>query len=1085
MAHYNAEAEPFEEASGGLSEISFFFLISLPQIQGNRSGQRRPSPGELDAFYRDMERTDLERKLSKPKRSSSIWSRKSLRRTSTNQSQSQPQPASAAKLTSPSTSSLANAYPRSLNGHDRGESADTVPPMPIMLSRSIVPDRLPELPAWYKENTNHSVRYPIHNPVGPRWYKNHHLVAPASTRPSRPPSVFSPSFPPIASSGEAGPAPSRSASNSPLPTPNSSQTDMRPRSRKTSQTARDNVDLLDVSDPWGAPWHHESPYDVGLSSSPASFEESGHSSPTAHGPTNAHAAASRSRSTSVATAQNRRKTVTPSPLSQSTSAIHLQVPEKAQISRKLSKRRTVGIFGRHTSAPTTPSDETNPRGESPASLGSSFLAPTSKNDRRGSVLGRLAKRFSIIRKPLPVAAPMQVIRQPSPEKRQPSPEKRQPSPEKRQPSPEKFHAPEPVKRVPPPLLHQESSFVVIHPQPEPARVEVDRTSSISIEAEVPYTMGRLTVANPDPGSVESTPVQREISLPREERAVEHERVPTDETIHSTSSKSPIAMQGVQLPARSPEPVASSSSLSVPSQRHSSSTIEPRPTSRSASPPPLSPPPPPPPEKPFQTPYREERSSSGPPASTERSSSPLTSKAQPSRGRVQSPPAGTSTSAGRPPSQSPTKAPAGRPQSQSPTKAKPMLEKPQPPPPSSPSPKLPAVPFPPHFEPPPVSPSDLAYMLPEMTADISPLSTSSILVNPPTPYTKEKPMPDEPDPAPPPVPSKRPSRDPSPVSVTGRETETFRLVRSASGTVYASSETIRAAGEQWEVIESSKSKGKNRSQDWESDSRKEQRRQAKADKEPDPDQRKSRSERYNRRSADGHHHRAPIPETLLSSSPPHQDRSKRDDERERKAERKPVNVDKPQPAPPGPAPPLPTRNPSRTSKSARPTSEVPTAEDMNQMKAREAWDMDRLWKARSMSGMEANGIAAAPVPPSVPPVPVPNGRSTEDLPAVYGSSHTAFMVSTPFQPPSSSTPIYYSMPPAPPSVVYPAGYPFDVGTPSTNHASPSSSEHASLSSHQPLPNPLPEPPRESPYEPAPLTLPDYWGKYAAASVTTAH
>ncbi|KAF7337449.1 Apolipoprotein n-acyltransferase [Mycena sanguinolenta] len=1062
MAHYNAEAEPFEEAS-----------------EGNRSGQRRPSPGELDAFYRQMERTDLERKLSKPKRSSSIWSRKS-RRASTGP----PQPGSASQLTSPSTSSLAHAQPRSVNGHDRGESADTVPPMPIMLSRSIVPDRLPELPAWYKENTNHFVRYPLHNPVGPRWYKNYHLTAPANPRPSGPPSVFSASFPPIASSGEAGPAPSRSASNSPLPTPNSSQTDMRPRSRKTSQTARDNVDLLDASDPWGAPWHHESPYDVGLSSSPASFEENGHSSPTAHAAPNGRAGTIRSLSPSVQTAQNRRKTVTPSPLSQSTSAIHLQVPEKAQISRKLSKRRTVGIFGRHTSAPTSPADETSPRGESPASLGPSFLAPTSKSDRRGSVLGRLVKRFSVIRKPQPVVAPMQVLRTPSPEKRQPSPEKRQPSPEK-------LHAPEPVKRVPPPLLHQEESFVVIHPQPEPVRVEVDRTSSISIEAEIPYTMGRLTVANPDPGSVESTPVQREIPLPREERAVEHERVPTDETAHSTPTQSPIVMPGIQLPqspARSPEPVASSSSLPVPSQRYSSNTVELQPTSPAASTPPLSPPPPPPPEKPFPILYHEERPFSGPPASlsTERSSSP--SKAQSSRGRVQSPPAGTSASVGRPPSQSPTKAPVGRPQSQSPTKGKPMLEKPQPPPPpsspSSPSPKLPAVPFPPHFEQPPVSPSDLAYTLPEMTADISPLSTSSMLVNPPTPYTKDKPIPDEPEPAPPPVPSKRSSRDPSPVSVTGRETETFRLVRSASGTVYASSETIRAAGEQWEVIESSssKNKGKNRSQDWENDSRKEQRRQAKAEKELEPDQRKPRSERRKRRSADGT--RASIPEPFVSPPPPQQERSKRDDERERKAERKPVDVDKPQPAPPGPAPPVPARNPSRTSKSARPTSEVPTAADMNQMKAREAWDMDRLWKARSMSGMEANGVAVTPGPaPPVPPMPAPNGRSTENPPAVYGSSHTAFMVSTPFQPPASSTPLYHSMPPAPPPAVYPAGYPFDVGTPSTNHASPATSEHSSLSS-QPLANPLPEPPRESPYEPAPLSIPDYWGKYATAA-TTAH
>jgi hypothetical protein len=148
--------------------------------------------------------------------------------------------------------------------------------------------------------------------------------------------------------------------------------------------------------------------------------------------------------------------------------------------------------------------------------------------------------------------------------------------------------------------------------------------------------------------------------------------------------------------------------------------------------------------------------------------------------------------------------------------------------------------------------------------------------------------------------------------------------------------------------------------------------------------------------------------------------------------------------------------------------------MNMMKAREAWDMDRLWKARSMSGMEPNGIAAPPMPPPV------QGQATSDPPAVHGSSHTAFMVSTPFQQPSSSQ-IYHSMPPSPPSVVYPAGYASPNGYSNTNRASPS--DHATNPLSPRLANPLPEPPRESPYEPAPLALPEYWGKQAG--VTTAH
>ncbi|KAJ7161335.1 hypothetical protein C8R43DRAFT_992478 [Mycena crocata] len=1035
MAHlYSAEAEPFEES------------------QGNRAP--KASPDELRAFYRDMERTDLERKLSKRK-SSSLWSRKSLKRTSTSQpqpQQKQPQPGPVASLKSPSTSSLARGPARSTDDH--GERSDYVPPMPV--SRSIIPDVLKELPAWYASQ-NTPMRYAMHNPVGPRWYKNHHLVPPSNSRPAgRHPSVFSPSFPAMSSSGfqdrseESTRMPnlSRSSSNSPLPTPNSSQSrmeDVTPRSRKTSQTAHDNVDLLDVSDPWGTAWHHESPYDVGVSTSPASFEENPHQNPNAP----------RSRTSSMATAQNRRKTVTPSPLSQSTSAVHLQVPDGgAHIPRKLSKRRTVGIFGRHTaSAPTSPVEEPNLRGPSPAQLSpsrpgppSSFISITSKKDRRSSILGRLAKRFSITRKPA-----MEVVRQPSPEKHQSSPAKRQSSPEKPQ-------SPDPIRRVPPPLAYDESSFVHIPPQPEVSKVEDDRASSISIEAEA-YTMGRLTVANPDPGSVESTPVQREMSLSPDEgreQVAEHERNATNETV---SSDPHMMIERTQSPesfirdSRSPEPVASPS---IP-------VLDPA-TPRSASPPP------PPPEKPTTADVRSKRSSSGTRTSViDRSSSPPSTGMQvASASRVQSPTASHRFS----------------------------LEKPQPPPPSPPSPKLPAVPFPSHFGRTPPPSRDLPSEPPQMTADISPMSTSSILVNPPTPYTKDSLMPDEHEPAPPPVPSKRSSRDPSPsqVAVTARETETFRLIRSSSGNVYASSETIRAAGEQWEVVES-KSKGKNRSQDRESENRKEARRQARAEREADAE-RKGRSERSKRRSADegastsqtfprtdstDRHHRSPIPETMIApQEEPKASRHKRDEERDRKSERRLVDpkLNKPQPPAPAPAPsgrPL-VRNPS---KSARPISEVPTAADMNTMRAREAWDMDRLWKARSMSGMEPNGVAVAPLAAA----PAPNGKN-----AAHGSSHTAFMVSTPFQQ-SSSSQIYHSMPPAPPPVVYPAAYLPQNGYSNTHRASPTSDSASSnsnpISLRGPLANPLPEPPRESPYEPAPLSLPEYWSSKHATGVTTAH
>lgn len=151
------------------------------------------------------------------------------------------------------------------------------PPQPVFQFKSVIPDPLAELPAWYSKDTEWTsasvaqfrAKYPIHNPFGPRYYRNHHLAPPSRDR--RPPSVFSPSFPPMAASMErlqdsmkvAGP--SRTPSGSPLPTPNSSQVriqEVRVRTRKLSQT-HDDVDMLDVTDPWGTNWHHQSPYDLG------------------------------------------------------------------------------------------------------------------------------------------------------------------------------------------------------------------------------------------------------------------------------------------------------------------------------------------------------------------------------------------------------------------------------------------------------------------------------------------------------------------------------------------------------------------------------------------------------------------------------------------------------------------------------------------------------------------------------------------------------------------------------------------------------------------------------------------------------
>jgi len=126
-------------------------------------------------------------------------------------------------------------------------------------------------------------RYKLHNPLGPRWYKNHHLIPPSRLKPSmRPPTFFSPSFPPMGTASspgyhDEGDGLSRTPSHSPLPTPDSSQTrvqdGIKPRSRKTSQTTPpDAVDLMDLTDPWGQNWHHQSPYEFGQTTTAASFD---------------------------------------------------------------------------------------------------------------------------------------------------------------------------------------------------------------------------------------------------------------------------------------------------------------------------------------------------------------------------------------------------------------------------------------------------------------------------------------------------------------------------------------------------------------------------------------------------------------------------------------------------------------------------------------------------------------------------------------------------------------------------------------------------------------------------------------------
>ncbi|KAF9040407.1 hypothetical protein BDZ89DRAFT_346113 [Hymenopellis radicata] len=590
------------------------------QLQGSQATSTA-SPDDLKAFYEVMQRKDLERKKSnKTQRKSTLWSRKSVKRSGdqatspTAGPSSQPQRPTAASLDTARDNAGHPPAGRDVREMERlEEQRDIV--TPLSTSRSIIPEALNELPAWYpKDDSAFRMRYNLHNPVGPRRYYNHHLIPPSHKKPSsRPPSIFSPSFPPMATSSQDSedltrlPGPSRTPSNSPLPTPSSSQAcrDVgKPRSRKTSQTAHDGVDLLDVSDPWGTNWHHQSPYDVGLTAGTVTIDvqENGQ----------------RPRHTSMTTRETRRRTVTPSPLSQSTSAVHLSPnPDGARIPRKLSKRRTsaLGIFGNSDSkdrstlsAPSTPLDDTGSDSKHMGLIVPSSAPPSSykspsvmtKKERRGSVLGRLVKKFSILRRPqhdknesLGDAA-MVVLRSESPEK---SPQRRVPPPSIESPSPVPDEPPTP-------------------PTPEPEPVPTSRVSISSIEQ--PFSMGKLTIANPDaPDSDASTPQQRHIPLPSTGKATTAEpyapqhppSVPSSQssTLHTPSvnapsmgSVSPVPSSSMQVlsetmkpevrdgpsPPQPSVPHRSSREISPPkpaepSQRSSSGSIAPQTSKRSS------------------------------------------------------------------------------------------------------------------------------------------------------------------------------------------------------------------------------------------------------------------------------------------------------------------------------------------------------------------------------------------------------------------------------------------------------------------------------------------------------------------------
>jgi hypothetical protein len=191
-----------------------------------------------------------------------------------------------------------------------------------------------------------------------------------------------------------------------------------------------------------------------------------------------------------------------------------------------------------------------------------------------------------------------------------------------------------------------------------------------------------------------------------------------------------------------------------------------------------------------------------------------------------------------------------------------------------------------------------------------------------------------------------------------------------------------------------------------------------------------------------------------------------------------------------AAPAPERRTSQ-SQGRRPTSELSPAAEMNAVRAREVWEMDRLWKGRSMAyGLEGPHVVYAQ---SIGDV----GSTTSVNALGHGSAHTSYKLQQGFPFPTPATAGTAYSPPSPPQhhqqtkqslYEFPSGvrsYPDlatipSIGTPDST---------PSLTAR----NPLPAPPRQSAYRPGPMppsmmergdgATAEYWSKYAGVGVPT--
>jgi len=727
----------------------------------------------------------------------------------------------------------------------------------------------------------------------------------------------------------------------------------------------------------------------------------------------------RTRRASLSAGIGRHKTVNPSPLSQSTSAVHLQShhpptldPNTIGVPRRLSKRRKPfqGLFGDGTQS--NPQSATTPTNDNPHTLKkqSSKRSSTSgsrpsftayrplvrsqttqeKKEKRGSILGRIVRKLSVIRKSDSIISTnrtsFQAGRQSQSHPAEPADRKSTRTstslPEKNRQS----------KTTITPSTATEPEIPADSPAPRTSVHAAETRSSISVDIEAPMTLGKLTIANPDAPSAATTPAKTEEPLPANDvdTLSQHTLRPTAET--------PRSLQPPPELPRGPTPTSPQRASQI---RHSIPQV------------PVQSDPKPEPEK--------EEDDAPPPVP---SKSPFFTRLH-----LASIPAESVFSL---PGVIPTIPTEGSPS----VTDSPVDERFEPHPlPMSPNPpatnlrrRSPSPPTPtsaPTRAPPP------AYMQ-GLTND-SPLSRASLYVNPGTPYVASSTViaqsrTTEIIKAQPAESSQRPKNS---TSSKSRETETFRLVRSSSGPDQDGQHTFLADGAHWEVENTDQKKrdvnGSSRSSRYKTPSREASGEERHHSKRESTDERSQRKE-----TAEERHHRR---ESRRPEGARERDREREREDRKSRREKSSrdsyLRQEKEkqrtsQVTPTSSSSSIPARtsvaeahrrsdyaNPTRRSTvssqqsfpreheherkasvSSRPTSDVPSTQMLNDVRAREAWEMDRIWKGRSMSiNQEGSNVIASPMSTGGD---LDRNEDPYHQSTAHGSSRTYFVVKTPLQ-----------------------------------------------------------------------------------------